>query len=70
MSGHVWRIDILKSTQQGQHYGADAGWGVIDRDAHWRNLANTTESSVCGGAALWQIILCHLLFRSSTSYAA
>jgi len=34
-------------------YGVDADW-----DAYWRNLANTIESSMCGGdAALCQITL-------------
>ena len=36
-------IDILKATQQGQDRH--------DWDVPWRNLANTTEPSMCGGDA-------------------
>jgi len=37
-------------------YSGDANWGVLDRSAHWHNLANTIELSVCGGEAA----LCHI----------
>jgi len=52
-------VDIRKATQQGRHrYDADTESGVLDVGAHWRNLANATEPSVCGGdAALYQITL-------------
>ena len=51
--------DILKETQQ----GAERVWcgcqlGCTRWGAHWRNLANTIDPSVCGGdAALCQITL-------------
>jgi len=58
--GHVGAVDILRATQQGAA-PARCGcrlectrWG-----AQWRQLANTTEPSVCGGdAALCQMRLC------------
>jgi len=41
-----------KRPSTGQHrYGAEADWGVVDGDAHWRNLANTTGPSVRRGDA-------------------
>jgi len=70
--GHVRRSMYWKRLSRGQNrYGADAGWGVLDEGAHCRNLANTTEPSVCGGdAALRQIALttcysavCSMSFR-------
>jgi len=43
-------VDIVKATQQGQNrYSANSDWGVLDGGAHWHNLANTIEPSVCGG---------------------
>ena len=50
---------VLEVTQQGQkRYGANVDWGVLDGYARWRNLANTTEPSICGSdAALRQITL-------------
>jgi len=49
-------VDILRVTQLLNRYGADADWGVVDGDAHWRHLANTTELLVCcGDAALCQV---------------
>jgi len=45
-------VDILKATQLGtEPVSCGCRWGV-----YWRNLASTTEPSVCGGdAALCQI---------------
>ena len=31
---------------------ADSRKHVLDKGTHWRHLTNTTESSMCGGAAL------------------
>jgi len=45
-------VGYSKPFSRGQNrYGADADWGVLDRGAIWRNLANTTEPSACGGDA-------------------
>jgi len=54
-----YAVDIHKATQQGMALvRADADWSVLHGNAHWRNLANTTEPSVCNGdAALCQITL-------------
>jgi len=58
-------VDILKAIQQGAEpvrYECRLE-RAIDGGAHWRNLANTTEPSVCGGdAALCQITLTTCLF--------
>jgi len=37
---------------------------VLNRDAHWRNLVNTIEPSVCGGDAA----LCQLTFITCYYY--
>jgi len=34
---------------------------ALDGGAHWRNLANTTEPSMCGGDAAFCLYLDHLL---------
>jgi len=51
-------VDILKATEQGTalvRCGCRSGCTIL---VYWRNLANTTEPSVCGGdAALCQITL-------------
>jgi len=48
----------------------DPGKHVLDAGAHWRNLANTIEPSICGGdAALRQITLTTCLnYRVTTSW--
>jgi len=50
---------VLKVTQLRYNWcGPYADWGVVDGGAHWHNLVNTIEPSVCGGdAALCQITL-------------
>ena len=52
-------VDILKATQQGvKQHGVNAGWATLDGDAHWCQLANTTQPTMCNGdAALRQITL-------------
>jgi len=70
--GHVQRSIYSKRLSRGQNrYSADADGG-----AHWRNLANAVEPSVCGSdAALRQITLstCYFLAnvnsRSRSLYA-
>jgi len=57
-------VDRLKATQEGQHqHGADAYWGVLDGGAHWRNLANTIEPSMCGGNATLSNYFDHLFYK-------
>jgi len=61
-SGRVWTslaVDILKVTQQGvEPVRCGCRLEFTRWDAHWRNLAYTSEPSVCGGdAALCQITL-------------
>jgi len=67
MPGHVWQSIYSKRLSRGQHrYDADANWGVLDEGAHWHNLANMTEQSMCSGnASLCQITLitCFILKR-------
>jgi len=51
MPGHVrrWIYVYSKQLSKGQNrYSADADWDVLDGDAYWRRLANTTEPFVCG----------------------
>ena len=52
-------VDRLKATQQRvKQHGVNADWGILDGDAHWCQLANTTQPSMCNGdAALCQITL-------------
>jgi len=59
MPGHVWRLIYSKRLNRGQNqYGVNADWACTRWAAHWRYLANTIESSVCGvDEALCQISL-------------
>ena len=59
MSGGRRRSIYSKRVSRGQHrYGADADWATCTRwGAHWRNLTNTTEPSVCGGDAAFDHLL-------------
>ena len=59
ISGQVWWSIYLKRITRGQgqqRYCADADWDVLDRMYNWRQLANTTELSVCDG----DVALCHV----------
>jgi len=55
MPRHIWRSIYSQQISSGQHrYGADADWGVLDRGAHWRHLANMLELSV--GNDVWPYV--------------
>jgi len=64
-SGHMQRSIYSKRLSRGQNRcGAGAERGVGYGDAHWRNLANTTEPSVCSSqTALCQITLTICLLK-------
>ena len=74
--GHMRLSLNSKRISRGQHrYSADANWGVL-MGVQLRHLANTTESSVCGGDTRMsdyvdhfliscfslQLVICILLF--------
>ena len=66
MPGHACPRSMYSNRlSRGQNrYGAHADWC-----AYWRNLANTTEPSVCGGdAALCQITLTTCYYYYSVSH--
>jgi len=68
--GHVRRSIYSKRLSGRQHrYSVDADWGVLDEGAHWRNLGNTTELSVCGGDAALSNYFGHLFFVAAGAHS-
>jgi len=41
------RYTLKRLSSLQQRYGANVDWDVLDGDAQWRHLTNTTEPSVC-----------------------